>query len=62
MLTVIGKIGCVKCVELKEQLTKDKVEFEYILFDTLPRLEKQKYAKLIREENDGHFPLAIELD
>ncbi len=59
MLTIIGKIGCVKCVELKEQLSKDGVEFKYLVFDRLPIEQKKKYAKIIREENEGHFPLVI---
>lgn len=59
MLTIIGKIGCVKCVELKEQLSKDGVEFQYLVFDRLPIEQKKKYAKIIREENEGHFPLVI---
>ena len=62
MIRVIGKIGCSSCIELKEKLTKEGKDFEYIVFDTMPRDKKQKYAKIIREENNGHFPFVIELD
>lgn len=59
MLTVIGKVGCTKCVELKNKLTKEGVEFEYFVFEEIPREPKGLYANIIRNENNGHFPLVL---
>lgn len=62
MLTVIGKVGCTQCTELKYKLTRKNVEFEYLVFEDIPRGPRQIYAKLIREENGGHFPLVLDED
>ena len=60
MLTVIGKVGCTKCMELKDKLTREGIEFKYHNFDTMPRCAKQLYATIIRKENNGHFPLVLD--
>ena len=60
MITVIGKIGCKSCEELKDKLTKEGKEFRYLDFDTMPRCAKQLYATIIRKENNGHFPLVLD--
>ncbi len=60
MIKVIGKQGCGSCVELKERLTKEGVEFNYILYEDLNRNDKRFYADIIRSKNNGHFPLVID--
>ena len=57
MLLVVGKIGCTKCEELKARLVAKDVQFEYLLFEALDRDTKRKISALVRNENNGHFPL-----
>ena len=60
MIKVIGKNGCGNCVALKERLTNNDVEFEYLLYEDLDREDKRFYANIIRSKNNGHFPLAVD--
>ncbi len=60
MITVIGRVGCKSCEEIKDKLTKEGKEFRYFDFDKLPRTAKQLYAAIIRNENKGHFPLVLD--
>lgn len=60
MIKVIGKVGCGGCVALKEKLTNDSVEFEYVLYEDLDRNEKRIYADIIRSKNNGRFPLVVD--
>lgn len=60
MIKVIGKVGCGGCVALKERLTTEGVEFEYIVYDQMNREDKRFYADIIRSKNNGHFPLVVD--
>lgn len=40
MLKLIGRKGCTNCLIAKKQLTKAKVEFEYLDLDTLDNKEE----------------------
>lgn len=62
MLTVIGKVGCGNCIELKEKLTKEGIKFIYKIFEELDRGERKYYAYIVRNENNGHFPLVLDDD
>lgn len=62
MLTVIGKVGCNRCIELKDKLTKEGIKFEYLIFDDIPRGPRKLYANIIRNENGGYFPLLLDDD
>lgn len=60
MLIVVGKVGCAKCIELKDHLTDKGIEFTYKIFEGLDRGERKYYAYIIRAENNGHFPLVLD--
>lgn len=60
MIKVIGKVGCKNCVDLKDRLTNEGIEFEYVLYEDMNRPDKRIYADMIRSKNNGHFPLVID--
>lgn len=60
MIKVIGKVGCEGCVALKEKLTNDGIDFEYIVYEDMDRSKKRVYANIIRTKNGGHFPLVVD--
>lgn len=60
MLTVVGKNGCGNCVTLKEKLTKDGVEFEYMMLEDLDRETKRDYVNKARSAGLAHFPMVFE--
>lgn len=62
MIKVIGKVGCGNCVTLKEKLTKDGIEFEYVIMEDLDRDTKRKYVNKARNAGLVHFPMTFEND
>lgn len=62
MYKVIGKVGCTNCVQLKEKLTREEVEFEYTLLEDLDRAERRKFIGIARDAGYAHFPLVFEGD
>lgn len=60
MIKVIGKVGCGNCVDLKDRLTNEGVEFEYVVYEDMSRSDKRLYANIIRSKNNGHFPLVVD--
>lgn len=62
MLKIIGKIGCVSCVNLKEKLTDKGVKFEYVLLDNLENDERRYYASKARAAGKAHMPIILKND
>ena len=62
MLKVIGKNGCSACVVLKEKLTQEGVEFEYVILDEVDNKTRKGYMKKAIQANHMSFPIVLKDD
>lgn len=59
MLYVVGKEGCSRCQEIKEELDKSNMDYGYIDYSKESRQRKRDIVTIVREENDGKLPLVF---
>lgn len=59
MLIVVGREHCMNCIEVKNNLEKHNIEFEYKLLDNLNQSELDNYLGLAQEQNVNELPLII---
>lgn len=59
MLIVVGREHCINCIEVKNNLEKHNIEFEYKLLDNLNQSELDNYLGLAQEQNINELPLII---
>lgn len=62
MLKVIGKNGCSACVVLKERLTQEGIEFEYVMFEDIDAKAKREYVTKSRNAGIQRFPMVFKDD
>lgn len=61
-MTVIGQVGCGKCIMIKNQLTKQGVDFYYILFNDMPQDKKDELIAKATQAGQTTFPIIIKDD
>lgn len=59
MFIVVGREHCMNCIEIKNNLEKHNIEFEYKLLDNLNQSELDNYLGLAQEQNVNELPLII---
>ena len=57
MITIIGRKGCTNCLVAKKQLTRAKVEFEYLDLDTLDN--KDELVAKAKDNGIGALPFIM---
>ena len=57
MIRLIGRKGCTNCLVAKKQLTKAKVEFEYLDLDILDN--KEELIAKAKESGIGTLPFVM---
>lgn len=57
MYTVIGTVGCGKCLQVKKILENKNIEFEYKLFLSLDEKEQGRIWKIAEENKIDSFPI-----
>lgn len=62
MLKVVGKNGCGACVVLKEKLTNEGVEFEYVMFEDIDVKARREYVTKSRNAGIQRFPMVFKDD
>ena len=62
MLKVVGKNGCGACVVLKEKLTNEGVEFEYVMFEDIDVKARREYVTKSRNAGIQRFPMVFNDD
>lgn len=59
MLIVVGREHCMNCIEVKNNLDKQNIEFEYKQLENLNQSELDNYLGLAQEQNVNELPLII---
>ena len=59
MIKIISNEGCTNCENVKKYLDKVRIQFEEILIDKLPNVDKEKYINIAKEYHQLNYPIIL---